>query len=147
MILTWSPLLNMINERLDLLAEQTEQKLVFLSPFEVEEKRILHPILDDGRAWNRIYWFIALLKSRLKRSISDAVAKQLFYLQSKSPFCILKCFYFLRPEKWESLEFPLKGFSNLFKRYTKVSWKNSSKKFLIQFKASNQGFWMVIWRA
>ena len=51
MILTWSPLLNMINERLDLLAEQTEQKLVFsLSPFKVEEKRILHPNLDDGRA-------------------------------------------------------------------------------------------------
>ena len=50
MILTWSLLLNMINERLDLLAEQTEQKLVLLSPFEVEEKRILHPNLDDGRA-------------------------------------------------------------------------------------------------
>ena len=146
MILTWSPLLNMINERLDLLADWV--KISFLSlHLRLKKNVFCIPILmmeeHEKESTDLLLGW--------KVGSGDLFQMQLFYFQSKNPFCILKCFS--SQEICESLEFPLKGFSNLFKRYTLFyksklrSWKNSSKKFLIQFKASNQGLWMVIWRA
>ena len=93
---------------------QTEEKL------EVEEKHILHPNLDDGREWKRIFatsWFIAC-KSRPKRSISNAVAKQHFYFQWKIHSAFWSAFQSLEIKSWG-----LEGFfsnSNLFKRYRTV---------------------------
>ena len=104
---------------------QTEEKL------EVEEKRILHPNLDDGREWKRIFatsWFIAC-KSRPKRSISNAVAKQHFYFQWKIHSAFWSAFQSLEIKSWG-----LEGFFFQFQPFQKISHCSKPRSFVQKFE-------------